>query len=91
MTIHVNTQPALWVAHEHPERPLARGAWLCACPACVLAATAAAIVTPELHVVLKSDLDRRVVTITEAAVAMANGGIAALLDESDWIREVFVQ
>ena len=26
-----------WVAHEEPERPLAFGAWLCACEACRIA------------------------------------------------------
>lgn len=41
------------VAHEHPERPLGYGAWLCCCRACAVALHAAAVREPGLAIAVK--------------------------------------
>ncbi len=49
---------AVWIAHDHPERPLAYGAWLCGCRFCDLALHAAVLADPSLRVVVKTRTGR---------------------------------
>ena len=81
----------LWIAHDHPERPLAYGAWLCCCEPCALALRVAAENRPGLPIVLKTAMDRFVVPATVAVDARWQGSFERLLRvPDDWIREVFV-
>ena len=82
----------LWLAHEQPVRQLAFGAWICDCDVCldVLAASEAA--RPGLQLVLKTAMDRIVVSAVDVLEArMAEKAFETFLhDPEDWIREVFV-
>lgn len=83
--------PEPWIAHDHPERPLAFGAWLCDCRPCWVAVQAAAVIQPELEVVVKSDLSRRRLPIRRlAAVGQRPTAEALLTDPADRVREVYV-
>lgn len=83
--------PDCWLAHEDP-RPLGWGAWLCDCDGCAAVLAEAARHDPRLPIVLKTELDRVVVTARRAvAVRRAHGSLDPLLWElDDHIREVFV-
>lgn len=59
-----------WVAHDHPERPLGYGAWICHCDACHLALVAATRADPLLSLVAKT-LHGRVSISAEAVLAGA--------------------
>lgn len=80
----------LWIAHDHPERPLTYGAWLCDCAPCTMAAQAAASEQPGLTVVLKTAMARPVIGIAAYVDAVTSGGLDALLEDGDYVREVFV-
>ena len=54
------TQP--WIAHDHPERPLERGAWICGCRACEIALRASTAADPSLRLVAKTATGREVVS-----------------------------
>lgn len=51
----------MWVAHEHPERPLTWGAWVCDCAGCADVLRTALNAQPDLQLVLKSSMDRRLI------------------------------
>ena len=82
----------MWVAHEHPERSLAWGAWVCDCAGCADVLRAALNAQPDLQLVLKSSMDRKLVSIREAILALDNerGLDGPLKEPGDWLREVFV-
>jgi hypothetical protein len=85
-----------WVAHSHPERPLGYCAWVCDCRACTTSIRAAAKAKLEIGLVLKSGMDRQIITIDEAVAAMDEHGdeygvdIAYLRHPDDYMREIFV-
>jgi len=75
------TEP--WIAHDHPERPLERGAWICGCPACKIALRASMSANPRLRLVAKTSVGRHIV---------GDSTNSQLSDEpcgEDWL-EVFV-
>jgi hypothetical protein len=82
----------MWIAHEHPDRPLAYGAWLCDCSGCLRSLEAAAGANPRLPIVLKTSADRIVVSASRALQEWrVSGALEGLLLLSyDYIREVFV-
>lgn len=81
----------IWVAHVHPERPLDSGAWIDDCEACAMKLRAAVRTQPETHFVIKSGVQRQVVTIQEVVdVLDAARGIESLVEPEDYLREVFV-
>jgi hypothetical protein len=87
----MDAYPEIWVAHDHPEAPLAFGAWLCCCVPCARSLEAAARRDPLLPVVLKSGYDRPVLPAWEAVRLRFGGGFeAALTIEGDYLREVFI-
>ena len=51
-----------WIAHDHPERPLTYGAWLCPCGPCRMALTAATRANPTLALVAKTGQGRALIT-----------------------------
>ena len=84
-------QLELWIAHDHPERPLAYGAWLCCCKLCAFALRATAQARPGMPIVLKTGMDRFVVPAAVAVAARWQGSFERLLRvPDDWIREVFI-
>ncbi len=50
-----------WIAHDHPERPLERGAWICGCRACQIALRASMATNPGLRLVAKTAIGREIV------------------------------
>lgn len=73
-----------WTAHDHPERPLVFGAWVCDCTVC---ASVLNLAPSGLEMVVKSEMGRKVVTVWD----LIESPIADLLDDpSDYVREVFV-
>ena len=85
-----------WVAHAHPARPLDYGAWVCDCHACTASIRAAARPRPDIGLVLKSSMDRQIITLDEAVEAMDRYGDEYGLDTAflrypdDYMREIFV-
>lgn len=85
------TQPAMWVAHELPERPLAFGACLCDCQACALVLRAEVAQWPLRPFIVKTAADPITVTATLLLAALDEGGVEQLLCvPNDYVREVFV-
>jgi hypothetical protein len=84
--------PDMWVAHERPDRPLARGAWLCDCGVCLRTLAVAAAANPHLSIVIKTSADRIIVSAPRALREWQEGGSleGLLLLSYDFIREVFV-
>ena len=81
----------LWVAHDHPERPLEYGAWLCCCQECAAALHALASSRPGAPIVLKSAMERQVLPAITVASARVDGNFEdLLLEPDDYLREVFV-
>jgi hypothetical protein len=81
----------VWLAHDHPERPLAYGAWLCCCLPCAFALAAAATADPTLTIVIKSCMGRTVLKARDVAFGRSTGTFDDLLpDDNDQVREVFV-
>ena len=82
----------LWLAHEQPQRELAFGAWLCDCDPCFEVLRTSLVARPDLRLVLKSAMDRRVVRAdTALAVHDSRGELESMLVQpGDWLREVFV-
>jgi hypothetical protein len=82
----------MWVAHERPDQPLAYGAWLCDCGACLRSLEVAAAAHPRLPIVLKTSADRIVVSASRALREWQERGAleGLLLLSYDYIREVFV-
>lgn len=86
--------PEPWVAHEHPERPLAWGAHLCGCDACGTALRAAAGREPTLPVAMKFVMSRRVITSAKGLASVEwNGEALACYGaeaDDDWVRDIYV-
>jgi hypothetical protein len=85
-------RPDMWVAHDRPDRPLAFGAWLCDCGACLRSLEAAAAANPRLPTVFQTNTDRTVVLASRAVGEWHEQGAleGLLLLSYDYIREVFV-
>ena len=79
-----------WVAHDHPERPLDHGVFVCDCDACFLSVQAAARVSPRFTLMIRTNCDRVAVTVDYLAeVWERDGCIEALMYfTDDWIRDV---
>lgn len=82
----------IWVAHEHPDRTLTYGAWICDCATCIAVVARQAHEYPGIRFVLKARCSRWVVTIAEVNEAFEwFGDLEPLLaDPDDYLREVFV-
>jgi hypothetical protein len=82
----------LWLAHEQPDRPLAYGAWLCDCELCFQVLAVSEDSQPGIHLVLKTGMDRLVISAAEALAAHIQGRSldCFLRHPDDWLREVFV-
>jgi len=80
----MSTQP--WIAHEYPERPLERGAWICDCQACEIALRASIAVDPGLQLVAKSETGRRVFTSGRILLPVESSGLGSAMPWS----EIFV-
>lgn len=71
--------PHWWLAHDHPSVPLAPGAWLCDCAPCMTSLRTAATRELAPALVLKTDLDRILVTAEYAVAALdLTGGLRSL-------------
>jgi hypothetical protein len=83
---------ALREAHEHPDRPLDRGAMLCSCVTCEAMILAQAGRTPRLGIALATGCDRIVVAAEYLAEIMAvDRTLAPLLYvRDDYVRRVYV-
>ncbi len=85
-----------WVAHAHPERPLGYCAWVCDCRLCRASIRAAAKAKLDIGLVLKSGMDRQIITLDEAVAAMDEFGdeygmdTAYLRYPDDYMREIYV-
>lgn len=82
----------LWLAHEQPQRQLAFGAWLCDCDPCFEVLRSSLVARPDLRLVLKSAMDRRIVS-AKVALAVHDSGDdleSLLIEPWDWLREIFV-
>jgi len=77
----MSTQP--WIAHDHPERPLERGAWICGCGACKIALRASMAANPGLRLVAKTSIGRKIID------GSASRGRTNDPGRQDWL-EVFV-
>jgi hypothetical protein len=79
-----------WLAHEHPERPLDRAAFVCGFKACSLAIAAATEMGQSFKFVVRGRRSRRVVTAAQLTLALTVGrGFADLL-HGDEVRDVGV-
>ena len=79
------------VAHDNPDQLPEYGVWLCCCQGCAVALHALALAQPGTPIVLKSGMDRKIVSALEAAHVRAAGDFEMLLDRADdYLREVFV-
>jgi hypothetical protein len=79
-----------WVAHDHPERPLDHGVFVCDCDACLLAVQTAARLTPRFTLMIRTNFDRVAVAVDYLAEVWERDGCIEALTyfTDDWIRDV---
>lgn len=85
--------PEPWLVHDHPHRPLSWGAHFCGCSTCDAALEEVADERPDLPVVVKFAIARRLVISAARLTEEPFDGealVARFSEADDWVRDLYV-